>query len=86
MHPRNLETKEPYSWWDAEIKFTPLMASHIKKSEWVTSEAKSMSLGQVLFLHCMKAFAYLFLLFTILNLPLMLFYVNGAGPVAKERV
>ena len=34
----------------------------------------------------MKAFAYLFIIYAIMNFPLMLFYVNGAGPIAKARV
>ena len=86
MHPRNPETHEPWKWFDADIKYIPLLASQIKKSEWVTNEAKSMSLGQTLYLHLMKAFAYLFIIYAIMNFPLMLFYVNGAGPIAKERV
>jgi hypothetical protein len=34
----------------------------------------------------MKAFVYLFIIYAVMNFPLMLFYVNGAGPIAKERV
>lgn len=86
MHPRNPETHEPWKWWDADIKFTPILASQIKKSEWVTEEARTVSLGQILYLHHMKAFIYLFCIYAALNFPLMLFYVNGAGPIAKQRV
>jgi hypothetical protein len=52
----------------------------------VTPEASSIGLGAVLYLYTMKAFAWLFLLLTLLNIPLMIFYVNGQGPYAKERV
>jgi hypothetical protein len=83
MHPRNPETKEPWNWWHADIKYIPIFACQIKKSEWVTPEAKSTSMGQVMFLHLMKAFAYLFIIYSVLNIPLMFFYVNGAGPIAK---
>jgi len=27
MHPRNPETNEPWKWWDAEIKYIPILAS-----------------------------------------------------------
>jgi hypothetical protein len=85
MHPRNPENHEPWYWWDADIKYIPIFGCQIKKSEWVTPEAKSMSLGQTMFLHMMKGFTYLFIIFFCLNLPLMFFYANGAGPIAKTR-
>lgn len=86
LHPRNPETGEKWSWWDADLKYVPIASGMIKKTEWVTPEAKAVGLGPVLYLYTMKAFAYLFLLLTLLNIPLFVFYVNGQGPYAKERV
>ena len=77
LHPRNPETGDKWSWWDVDIKYVPLCSGMIKKTEWVTPEAKTVGLGPVLYLYTMKAFAYLFLLFTLLNIPLFIFYVNG---------
>jgi hypothetical protein len=86
MHPRDPETNEPYDWWDADIKHIPIYKKQIKKSEWVSQPAKDIGLGPVLFLHTMKAFAYLFCFFTILNIPLFMFYVKGQGPASLDRV
>jgi len=86
LHPRDPETGEKWSWWDVDLKYVPLASGMIKKTEWVTPEAKTVGLGAVLYLYTMKAFAWLFLLFTLLNIPLFVFYVNGQGPYAKERV
>jgi hypothetical protein len=84
MHPRDKETKEPYSWWGADLKYMPLCSFQVKNSEWVTDEAKSIGLGPVLFLFTMKALAYLFLFFTIINIPLMMLYVKGEPTVEDE--
>lgn len=85
MHPRDPETKEPYSWWDADLKYMPLFACQVKKSEWVTEEARAIGLGPVLFLHTMKALAYLFLFFSLVNIPLFMFYLRGE-PSAEDGV
>ena len=77
MHPRDPETKLPYDWWKADLKYTPIYSKQIKKSEWVTQPAKDIGLGPVLFLHTMKAFAYLFSIFVALNIPLYMFYTKG---------
>lgn len=77
MHPRDPETKLEYDWWNADISFLPLFKKQVKITEWVTPEAKAIGLGPVLYLHTMKVFAWLFVFFTILNIPLFMFYVNG---------
>jgi hypothetical protein len=86
LHPRDPETNEKWSWWGADIKYVPICSGLIKKTEWVTPEAKTVGLGPVLYLYTMKSFAWLFLFLILLNIPLMVFYVNGQGPYAKERV
>ena len=85
MHPRDPETGEPFSWWNADIKYMPLFQMQIKKSEWVTEEARKIGLGPVLFLHSMKALAYLFLFFSLINIPLLMFYLRGE-PAADDGV
>lgn len=85
IHPRHPETKEPYHWWDADVKYVPVFAQQIKKKDWITEEARQIGLGAVLYLFTMKALAYLFLLIAIINIPLFMFYVNGQGPVAASR-
>jgi len=80
MHPRDQETKEPFPWWSSELGFMPILDSQVNEAEWVTKEAKELGLGPVLYLYTMKALAYMFLVFTILNIPLFMFYVNGLGP------
>jgi len=86
MHPRDPETKEPFDWFGADIKYIPLFEQQIKKTEWVTAPAKAIGLGPVLYLHTMKAFAYLFGFFALINIPIILFYVNGQGPAGLARV
>ena len=86
MHPRDPETKEPFDWFGADIKYLPLLEGQIKKTEWVTPPAKAIGLGPVLYLHTMKAFAYLFGFFALINLPIILLYVNGQGPAGLARV
>ena len=39
----------------------------------------------MLFLFTMRAFAWLFIILFILNLPLIFFYVNGLGPANEGR-
>ena len=85
-HPRDPETGEPFSWWSAELKYMPLFSLQVKKSEWVTEPARAIGLGPVLFLHTMKALAYLFLFFTLINIPLFMFYLKGEGPAAEGGV
>lgn len=85
MHPRDPETKKDYDWWNADISFLPLFKKQVKITEWVTPEAKAIGLGPVLYLHTMKVFAWLFVFFTILNIPLFMFYVNGQGPSAGKQ-
>lgn len=58
----------------------PLFAYRIKKTEWVTPCAKEIGLGPTLFLMTMRAFFFLFAFFAIINIPLFLFYLRGAGP------
>lgn len=86
MHPRDPETKEPFSWWSADLKFIPLFSAQVKASEWVTEPARAIGLGPVLYLHTMKALAYLFLFFTLVNIPLMLSYQQAASHASEGSV
>lgn len=86
MHPRHPETKLPFNWFSADISYLPVSSYFIKKEEWVTEEAKQIGLGATLYLHTMKALAYLFLFFSLINIPLFMFYVNGQGPQALAKV
>jgi hypothetical protein len=87
MHPRDPQNDhDEYSWFTADLKYLPLCLFCVKKTEWVTPEARAIGLGPVLFLHTLKVFAYMFLFFFLLNLPILLFYSNGQGPASLERV
>jgi hypothetical protein len=68
------------------LKYMPLASFQVKKSEWVTEAARAIGLGPVLYLHTMKALTYLFLFFTLLNVPLLLFYLKGSGPAPTDQV
>jgi len=74
---REKDIVEPYNWWDADLKYMPLSSCQIKNSEWVTDEARAIGLGPVLFLFTMKAWAYLFLFFSLINIPLFMLYFKG---------
>jgi len=55
-------------------------------NKWVTNEAREIGIGPTLFLMTQKAFAYLFIVFFILNLPLMFFYYNAGGSGSEGKV
>jgi hypothetical protein len=62
------------------LSYIPVCKGSIKSTKWITPCAKEIGLGPVLFLHTQKAFAYLFALFLVINLPLFFFYARGSGP------
>jgi hypothetical protein len=67
------------------LSYLPLFSAQLKRTEWITAPAKSIGVGATLFLFTMKIMAYLFLALTIINLPLMLLYVRGNGPMAALK-
>jgi hypothetical protein len=56
----------------------------INRAKWVTPAAREIGIGPTLFLMTNKAFAYLFLFFVILNVPLFYFYSTG-GQVHEDE-
>lgn len=87
IHPRDPENDNAeYVWFSADLKYLPICLACIKKTEWITPEARAIGLGPVLFLHTMKVFAYLFFFFFLVNLPIIFFYSKGQGPASLERV
>jgi hypothetical protein len=82
---REKDIVEPFNWWDADLKYMPLCSMQIKNSEWVTDEARAIGLGPVLFLHTMKAWAYLFLFFSLINIPIFMIYMKGE-PTSDDGV
>jgi hypothetical protein len=80
MHVRDRENQEKFNWRKAELKYLPLSGCQIKRTEWLTPAANEIGLGAVLFLFTMKALFYLFLIFTIISIPLIVIFVNGSGP------
>ena len=75
-HPYDRNTGEKFSWWSTDISYFPCCCSSLVGSKnWVTPAAKEIGLGPSIFLMTMKAFSYLFLLFFLLNIPLMFFYL-----------
>jgi len=78
MHPRDRENDyAEFDWFSADLKYLPISLGCINKTEWVTPEARAIGLGPTLFLYTMKAFAYLFLFFFLINLPIVFFYTKG---------
>jgi hypothetical protein len=53
---------------------------------WVTPTAVEIGLGPTLFLMTMKAFFWMFVLFSILNIPLILLYCGQGVTEVKEGV
>ena len=47
--------------------------------------AKQIGIGPTLFLMSTKALSWLFLILTILNLPVMIFYFNGSGGTDSQK-
>lgn len=78
-HPRNRMTKKAYGCCEADISYIPLCMCCINKSKWVTPAAREIGIGPTLFLMTQKAFAYLFAIFLLINLPLFFFYWTGGG-------
>jgi len=91
-HPRDRHNKEEFKWWcDADISYIPFFCDPlVDQEEWVTPVAREIGLGPTLFLMTLRAFMWLFLFFTIINIPLMIFYASGnmqaneAGAVSAE--
>ena len=78
-HPMDREEKTKFNWLQCDLSYIPLLSSWIKKTDWVTPVAKEIGLGPTLFLMTQKAFFWVFVLFTIINIPLILFYTGGSG-------
>jgi hypothetical protein len=68
-----------WNWWGSKIKYLPLPGCKVKASRWITEPAKEIGLGATLFLMTHKAFAWVFLLFAIINMPLLSMYMGGNG-------
>lgn len=83
MHPRNRATRQPFDWWSCEMSYLPLY-SFAKKSQWITPAARELGVGSSIFLLTQKAFAWLFLVLFLLNMPLMFFYAKGSGDPALQ--
>jgi hypothetical protein len=66
--------KVPIDWYNTSISYIPCCKKTILKSKWVTPTAKEIGLGPTLFLMTMKAFFWMFVLFSIINIPLILLY------------
>lgn len=92
-HPRDRQRKRKFPFCRVDIKYLPFCCcwlfrcpcNQIKKTEWVTPCAKEIGLGPILFLYTMRAFAWLFIILFIINLPLIFFYVKGLGPANEGR-
>ena len=77
-HPFDRQTGDRFKWYSADISYFPCCCSSLTSSpKWVTECAKEIGLGPAIFLMTQKAFSYLFLLFFLLNLPLLFFYQRG---------
>ena len=78
-HPRDRYNQEEFKGWcDADISYIPFWCDPLVwQDEWVTPVAREIGLGPTLFLMTLKAFMWLFLFFTVLNIPLMIFYASG---------
>jgi hypothetical protein len=74
FHPRNRREKKKFAPFGADLSYLPISACQINKSEWVTPAAREIGLGPTLFIMTQKAFMYLFLVITIINIPLFAFY------------
>jgi len=75
--------RRPVDWYTADISYIPCFKKSIRKSEWVTPVAKEIGLGPTLFLMTMKAFFWMFVLFTFASLPLTLLYF-GQGYLEED--
>jgi hypothetical protein len=85
VHPRDREDDEKYHCWYAQLRYLYLPCSapgapKQKESNWITEPAKEIGLGATLFLMTYKAFAWLFILLLIVNIPLMMMFLAGNGP------
>lgn len=80
-HPRDRVEMKKWTWWKAKIRYLPLplCCNRLKKTRWVTEPAKEIGLGATLFLMTNKAFFWLFVLFALINIPLMGIYMGGNG-------
>ena len=78
-HPRNRAKGKVYNCCSADISFLPICMCCVNRSKWVTPAAREIGIGPTLFLMTVKAFAYLFLVLTIINIPLFFFYSSGGG-------
>lgn len=80
-HPRDRVEHRKWRWCWLSIKYLPLpwCCNRLKPTRWVTEPAKEIGLGATLFLMTNKAFFWLFLLFTLINIPLLGIYMGGNG-------
>ena len=70
--------KRRWDWCAAEISYIPFWCDPLHaKEEWVTPVAREIGLGPTLFLMTLKAFMWLFLFFTVINIPLFMLYGSG---------
>lgn len=81
MHPTDPDTGEPFHWVKVDVSSAPMLKKQLGDGEWVTEAARQIGLGPVLYLFTMKALAYLFLVFGVINIPLYMFYSKGEGPL-----
>ena len=68
-----------FPWKEVDIGILPCRMSSIDEEKWVTNCAKEIGLGPTLFLMSQKALFYLFILLSLVNIPLFLFYLRGNG-------
>lgn len=79
FHPRDRREKKKFAPFGADLSFLPVSTCQINKSEWVTPCAREIGLGPTLFIMTQKAFMYLFLVLTVINIPLFAFYNRGGS-------
>lgn len=84
MHPRK-KNGAMYGCCEADISFLPMCMCCIKGNKWITPAAREIGIGPTLFLMTQKAFAYMFFLFMIINIPLIIFYSAGHGGVKDDK-
>jgi hypothetical protein len=78
-HPRDRVKRKEFEFWNSEMSYIPLYLSSIKRSQWVTNVAREVGVGPSLFLMTQKAFAWLFIILFLINIPVMMFYSQGSG-------